>query len=94
MEEQTKQRVRDLLMEAGNAHSVFERTELKGVRDEEWPAWYARYCLDHGLHSIIGREIGEDELAGLLQKCDVDYRQEEPREPWPDYYAERIVESG
>jgi hypothetical protein len=94
MEGQRKQRVRELLEEAGKAHSVFERNELKGVRDEEWPAWYARYCLDHGLPDLIGREIGEDHLANLLQRCDMEYRSGQPQEEWPGYYAQRILEAG
>lgn len=92
MEEGTRERVRALLVEASSAHSVFERDELKGVRDEEWPAWYAGYMLDHGLRGILGREIGEDELAGLLQVCDADHRRDQLEEPWPDYYASRVLE--
>ena len=34
----------DLLREAERAHGEYER-EL-GVRDEEWPEWYAGYILD------------------------------------------------
>lgn len=94
MEEQTRRRVRELLAEAGTAHSDFEQNELKGVRDEEWPAWYARYCVGHGLHALIGRELGEDELASLLQQCDMEYRSGQPQEEWPDYYAQRILETG
>lgn len=94
MQEQTTQRVRALLAEASNAHHDFEENVLKGVRDQDWPAWFANYCLSHGLHSLIGREMSEDELANLLQSCDADYRREQPQEEWPDYYAQRIVRAG
>ena len=94
MEEQTTQRVRALLAEAGNAHRDFEQSELKGVRDQDWPAWYARYLLAHGLHSLIGRDIGEDELANLLKACDLAYLRDQPQKSWQDYYAQRIVEVG
>ena len=94
MEEPTVQRVRALLAEAGNAHHDFEQNELKGVEDQDWPAWYAKYLLAHGLHSLIGHEIGEDEVAALLQACDIAYRRDQPSEEWPDYYAERIVKVG
>ena len=94
MEEQTTQRVRALLAEAGNAHHDFEQNELKGVKDEDWPAWYARYLLSHGLRGLIGHEIGEDELASLLRACEVAYLRDEVQAAWPDYYAQRIVKAG
>ena len=94
MEEQTMGRVRALLAEAGNAHHDFEENELKGGKDQDWPAWYAGYCLTHGLHDLIGREMGEDELAKLLQTCDEDYRRDQIQEEWPDYYARQIVKAG
>jgi len=92
VEEQAVQRVRALLAEAGDSHKDFEQNELMGVRDQDWPSWYARYLLAHGLNSLIGRAISEDELANLLQACDAAYRRDQSQEAWPDYYAQRIVE--
>ena len=34
----------ELLREAARAHAEYERET--GERDEDWPAWYARYMLD------------------------------------------------
>ena len=94
MEEQLVQRVRTLLAAAGNAHHDFEEIELKGVQDQDWPAWYANYLLAHGLDSLIGRRIAERELAQLLEACDAEYRRGQFQEEWPDYYARRILEAG
>jgi hypothetical protein len=51
MTELTEERLEALLREAEAAHGEYER-EL-GRRDDDWPAWYARY---------IARQLrGEDE---------------------------------
>jgi hypothetical protein len=39
----TEETLAELLRDAEQAHGQYER-EL-GERDEEWPAWYARYIL-------------------------------------------------
>jgi hypothetical protein len=33
----------DALKRAADAHGVHEATELGGVRDEQWPEWYAAH---------------------------------------------------
>ncbi len=35
--------LRDLMARAEAAHGVYETEVLKGVRDEEWPQWYAEH---------------------------------------------------
>lgn len=35
--------LRDLMTRAETAHGVYETEVLKGVRDEEWPTWYAEH---------------------------------------------------
>ena len=42
--ELTEEQLAGLLREAERAHGEYER-EL-GRRDEDWPAWYARYILE------------------------------------------------
>ena len=42
--ELTEERLAELLLDAEAAHGKYER-EL-GMRDEDWPGWYARYI--HG----------------------------------------------
>lgn len=50
-----------LLTEAAKAHGVYERTELAGQYDENWPEWYAR----HMARSLtdLGLEITENQTA-------------------------------
>jgi hypothetical protein len=42
--ELTAERLAELLREAERAHGEYER-ELGG-RDDDWPAWYARYIIE------------------------------------------------
>jgi hypothetical protein len=35
--------LRDLMTRAETAHGVYETEVLHGVRDEEWPQWYAEH---------------------------------------------------
>lgn len=39
-----------LLNETAAAHGEYEKTELNGVFDEQWPEWYATYFTDR-LHA-------------------------------------------
>lgn len=39
----TTELLRDLLIRAETAHGVYETEVLNGVRDEEWPQWYAEH---------------------------------------------------
>jgi len=36
----------DYLRAAEEAHSVYQREQLHGVRDENWPDWYAKYIVN------------------------------------------------
>jgi len=36
----------EYLRAAEQAHAVYEREQLNGVRDENWAAWYANYIAD------------------------------------------------
>ena len=42
----TKEELTRLLREAEAAHGQYETEELGGVRDEEWPAWYAEFIVN------------------------------------------------
>jgi hypothetical protein len=44
--ELTKEELTRLLREAEAAHGEYERDQLGGARDEEWPAWYAEFIVN------------------------------------------------
>jgi hypothetical protein len=85
--------IKALLDEAADAHHVFERETLNGAYDEQWPAWYAAYVVEHGLGKVVGRgltasDVGEklngawDEYSGLDPK---------PTSSWSAWTARRIA---
>jgi len=82
-----------LLRDAESAHGAYERDALAGVYDQEWPAWYVRYLLAHGLADALpgAGMLPADRLAALLKEFADDYERERPATPWPDVYARRLV---
>jgi hypothetical protein len=80
-----------LLGETGSAHGAYETAELGGVYDQQWPAWYARYLVDHGVETLLDRAVTTDGVAALLAECDEAYKRENPAMSWPDFYARRLL---
>ena len=88
----TESSIAHLLVETGAAHGDYETTVLGGDYDEDWPIWYATYLLDHGLPELLPQadQLGAAQLGALLTRLDADYRREQPKGEWPNYYAERL----
>jgi hypothetical protein len=42
----TKEELTRLLREAEEAHGRYEKEELGGERDEDWPSWYAEFIVN------------------------------------------------
>ena len=86
-------KLEELLGQAKAAHGEYERTELKGVYDQQWPRWYAQYAVDHGIGDVVGRSVSVDELAGLLSRSwdETQSADPTPTEPWEAYTARRIA---
>jgi hypothetical protein len=42
----TKEELARLLREAEKAHGEYEKRKLGGVRDADWPAWYAEFIVN------------------------------------------------
>lgn len=84
--------VEALLVEAEAAHGAYEATELNGVYDEDWPSWYARYAVDHGIGTLLGRPASAAELERFLATCWTAFRAADPppAEPWARYTARRL----
>ena len=82
-----------LLGETGRAHGEYEESELQGVYDQQWPEWYARYAVDHGIGELVGRALTADELAMYLASTNAEFERIEPKpsEPWAAYTARRIA---
>jgi hypothetical protein len=91
MMNRSQQQIAALLSETGAAHGAYEEGELNGVYDQNWPAWYAAYLVEHGLSKLVGGAVAVEQISQLLKQYDQDYQHEQPRESWPAYYARRIA---
>ena len=82
-----------LLARTMEAHGTFEETELNGVYDQEWPAWYAAWAVEHGIAEPIGHPVTPDQLGRFLADTNVEFEQAEPApsESWQAYTARRIA---
>ena len=82
-----------LLGRAEEAHGAYERAELGGVYDEDWPRWYATYAVDNGIGAMLGHDVTNDDLAAFLMSSNADFQATEPKpaEAWADYTARCIA---
>ena len=81
----------NLLDKTQAAHGAYEERELNGVYDEDWPAWYAAYLVEHRIGDLLGQAITTEQLARLLKQYDQDYRTQPRQEGWPSYYAAQLL---
>ena len=85
--------IRLLLVQAEGAHGDYERTELGGTYDEQWPRWYAEFAVDHLIGDLLGRPVSTDGLAAFLASSYREFKEARhgPDEEWAAYTARRIV---
>src|SRR5260221_11560556 len=82
-----------LLSDTEAAHGVFESTELKGVYDQEWPAWYAAHAIELGIGAVLGHPVTTERLAQFLTNSFAEFKQTEPKptEGWAAWITRRIA---
>jgi hypothetical protein len=84
-------RVAALLHEAGETHHRVYR--IVDGDDPDWASWYADWLIELSeLPEILGRTPVRSELVWPLVQLDKDYSAANPDAPWPQWYAQRIVE--
>jgi hypothetical protein len=80
-----------LLHEAGETHHLVYR--IVDGDDPDWASWYAQWLLDLSeLPQLLGTTPARSELVWMLVSLDKDYTNTSPDVPWPEWYAERIIE--
>src|SRR5712691_2043436 len=84
-------RIAALLGEAAETHHrVYRITD--GV-DDDWASWYADWLLRCSeLPSIVGSAPARSELVYMLVKLDKDHTASGGTAPWPEFYADRLLE--
>ena len=84
-------RVAALLHEAGETHHLVYR--IVDGDDPDWASWYAEWLLNLSeLPQILGTKPPRSELVWLLVSLDKEYAASNPAIPWPQWYADRIVD--
>ncbi|HUE29044.1 MAG TPA: hypothetical protein VMP89_19875 [Solirubrobacteraceae bacterium] len=85
------QKVAALLNEAGETHHTVYR--IVDGEDSDWASWYADWLVRLSeLPQLLGASPVRSELVWLLVALDKEYTEASPDTPWPQWYAERVVE--
>lgn len=92
-QEDNARRLEQLLIDAGAAHHVYETDVLKGVRDEAWAGWYARYLVEHGVADLLERAVAPEGIGSELAEYAAAHAAEGSAEAWAAYYARRLQEA-
>jgi hypothetical protein len=84
--------VRDLLLQAKEAHGLHEAKALGGNYDKEWADWYAAWLITNGLNEILKQSYGVQGLAKSLgAMAEAQKESSYPPEKWADYYASTLL---
>jgi len=80
-----------LLEEAAETHHrVYRITD--GV-DADWASWYANWLLRLSeLPTLLAATPVRSELVYMLVQLDKDHTAARAVEPWPDFYATRLID--
>ena len=83
-------RIAQLLHQVGEVHHiVFADTDGS---DEDWATFYSDWLLRHSdLPQLLGRRPVRSHLTRDLVELDEDYTKAAPSQPWPAWYAERLI---
>ncbi|HTD34827.1 MAG TPA: hypothetical protein VK665_14255 [Candidatus Elarobacter sp.] len=83
--------IADLLHDAGEIHhAVFKDTD---GADDDWATFYSDWLLAHSpLGTLLGRRPVRSHLTRDLVVCDERYGDSGEDEPWPRWYARRLIE--
>lgn len=84
-------KVAALLHEAGETHHIVYR--IVDGEDPDWASWYSDWLIRLSeLPGILGTTPVHSELVWMLVTLDRDYRDTNPDDTWPNWYAQRIIE--
>jgi hypothetical protein len=84
-------RIARLLDEASETHHRVYRI-IDGA-DDDWASWYSDWLVNLSeLSELLGRKPVRSELTSMLVLLDKEYGGQAISEPWPQWYAVRLVE--
>ena len=84
-------KIAELLHQAGEIHhSVFADTD---GADDDWATFYSDWLLAHSaLPTLLHKRPVRSHLTRDLVVCDEEYEAVKPSEPWPQWYARRLIQ--
>jgi hypothetical protein len=90
MSENTTTQIAKLLQQVGEVHhTVFADT---GGNDDDWATFYSDWLLAHSeLPRLLARRPVRSHLTGLLVELDAEYTKLATADPWPPWYAQRLI---
>jgi hypothetical protein len=90
MNDNSATKVAQLLHQVGEVHHVvFADTD---GNDEDWATFYSDWLLAHSeFPSLLAHRPIRSHLTSDLVQLDQAYTTASPSEPWPDWYAQRLV---
>jgi hypothetical protein len=88
--ETTTSKIAELLHQVGEVHHVvFADTD---GNDDDWATFYSNWLLTHSdLPRLLGRRPVRSHLTRDLVEFDEQYTAQAPSEPWPAWYAQRLI---
>ncbi len=90
MSEDAATTIAELLHQVGEVHHmVFADTD---GNDDDWATFYSEWLLTHSdLPRLLGRRPIRSHLTRSLVELDQQYTAAAPSEPWPAWYAARLM---
>ena len=81
-------RIVDALIKADRAYKQVD----DNASENTWAEWCAKYLLSAtDFNQLTEREWQESELAEALDTLKTTYRRAQPRHPWTEYFAQRLL---
>jgi hypothetical protein len=90
MSDAARTKIAELLRQVGEVHhTVFADTD---GNDDDWATFYSDWLLAHSdLPKLLARRPIRSHLTRDLVELDEQYTAASPAEPWPAWYAQRLV---
>ena len=88
--DRTEEQISDLLQEVSETHHRVFR--IVDGADDDWASWYADWLINLSeLPALVGAKPVRSELVYLLVGLDKDYTSGQQGQPWPAFYAPKIL---
>lgn len=90
MSDDSSTKIAELLNQVGEVHHVvFADTD---GNDDDWATFYSDWLLHHSaLPRLLARLPVRSHLTKSLVELDEEYTSASPSQPWPAWYAARLV---